>query len=195
MAKFQPPERDYPNNSREFGFSRPLDVGGGRESFSPYVKPFILVRWSRPWQPWLDYPRTLREWGRRLKANLTQEIIAKDYPNLRERSEFDIFTRKWQYLFAYAAAGFAKGYITCHMLTFIREVRSYHMTHSHAWTSFTKTHCRTTVRNGAIKYVPTQRIIIIITTNRRPPDGLRGFLDNIGTGLYPLTCTDCTFQK
>jgi hypothetical protein len=40
-----------------------------------------------------------------------------------------MFTRKWQYLFAYAAAGFAKGYITCHMLTFIRGVRA----HSFLW--------------------------------------------------------------
>jgi cyclopropane-fatty-acyl-phospholipid synthase len=35
-----------------------------------------------------------------------------------------MFKRKWEYLFSYAAAGFAKGYITNHMLTFIREVRT-----------------------------------------------------------------------
>ncbi|KAF9464242.1 cyclopropane-fatty-acyl-phospholipid synthase [Collybia nuda] len=67
------------------------------------------------------YPRTLREWGRRLDANLTQDLIAKDYPALRERADYDAFKRKWHYLFAYAGAGFAKGYITCHMLTFIRQ--------------------------------------------------------------------------
>ncbi|PFH50564.1 hypothetical protein AMATHDRAFT_60838, partial [Amanita thiersii Skay4041] len=67
------------------------------------------------------YPRTLREWGRRLEANLTQDLIAKDYPPLRERANYEAFKRKWQYLFAYAGAGFAKGYITCHMITFIRE--------------------------------------------------------------------------
>ncbi|KAG6918496.1 hypothetical protein DXG01_013856 [Tephrocybe rancida] len=66
------------------------------------------------------YPRTLREWGRRLDRNLSQDIIAKDYPGLRERADYDAFKRKWHYLFAYAGAGFAKGYITCHMLTFIR---------------------------------------------------------------------------
>ncbi|KAG6853718.1 hypothetical protein C0991_002134 [Blastosporella zonata] len=66
------------------------------------------------------YPRTLREWGRRLDLNLTQDMIAKDYPGLRERADYDAFKRKWHYLFAYAGAGFAKGYITCHMLTFIR---------------------------------------------------------------------------
>ncbi|GLB33310.1 putative cyclopropane fatty acid synthase [Lyophyllum shimeji] len=66
------------------------------------------------------YPRTLREWGRRLDKNLTQDRIAKDYPALRDRADYDAFKRKWHYLFAYAGAGFAKGYITCHMLTFIR---------------------------------------------------------------------------
>ncbi|KIJ91468.1 hypothetical protein K443DRAFT_482913 [Laccaria amethystina LaAM-08-1] len=67
------------------------------------------------------YPRTLREWGRRLEANLTQDVIVKDYPALRDIHEYAAFKRKWEYLFAYAGAGFAKGYITCHMLTFIRQ--------------------------------------------------------------------------
>ncbi|KAJ7929079.1 cyclopropane-fatty-acyl-phospholipid synthase [Mycena leptocephala] len=67
------------------------------------------------------YPRTLREWGRRLEANLTQDLVSKDYPGLRDRHDYEAFKRKWQYLFAYAGAGFAKGYITCHMLTFIRQ--------------------------------------------------------------------------
>lgn len=67
------------------------------------------------------YPRTLREWGRRLEDNLTQDLVAKDYPALSSRADYDAFKRKWQYLFAYAGAGFAKGYITCHMLTFIRQ--------------------------------------------------------------------------
>ncbi|KAH8829939.1 cyclopropane-fatty-acyl-phospholipid synthase [Flagelloscypha sp. PMI_526] len=66
------------------------------------------------------YPRTLREWNRRLEANLTQELIAEDYPALKETQDYQAFKRKWEYLFAYAGAGFAKGYITCHMLTFIR---------------------------------------------------------------------------
>jgi cyclopropane-fatty-acyl-phospholipid synthase len=69
-----------------------------------------------------DYPRTLREWGRRLDANVRQDLIVKDYPSLKDKTEFDAFRRKWQYLFAYAGAGFAKGYITCHMLTFTRPV-------------------------------------------------------------------------
>ena len=49
-------------------------------------------------------------------------MVVKDYPGLRNPSDYAAFTRKWQYLFAYAGAGFSKGYITCHMLTFIREV-------------------------------------------------------------------------
>jgi cyclopropane-fatty-acyl-phospholipid synthase len=49
-------------------------------------------------------------------------LIAKDYPALRNHSDYEAFKRKWQYLFAYAGAGFSKGYITCHMLTFIRPV-------------------------------------------------------------------------
>ena len=69
-----------------------------------------------------DYPRTLREWGRRLEANLTQDHLAKDYPALQDRANYETFKRKWHYLFAYAGAGFAKGYITCHMITFIRPV-------------------------------------------------------------------------
>jgi cyclopropane fatty-acyl-phospholipid synthase-like methyltransferase len=72
-----------------------------------------------------DYPRTLREWGRRLDSNLTKDLIAKDYPALQNQADYDAFKRKWQYLFAYAGAGFAQGYITCHMLTFIREVSPY----------------------------------------------------------------------
>jgi len=66
------------------------------------------------------YPRVLRSWGRRLKANLSQDVIAKTYPGLSDDIQFGIFMRKWQYQFAYAEAGFLKGYLACHMLTFIR---------------------------------------------------------------------------
>ena len=90
--------------------------------FETIIKARTYLR-SFPSDP--DYPRTLREWGRRLEKNLTPEMIAKDFPELRNnRSEFEAFKRKWQYLYAYAGAGFAKGYITCHMLTFIRQVRN-----------------------------------------------------------------------
>jgi len=46
------------------------------------------------------YPRTLREWGRRLDANVRQDLIAEVYPSLEDKAEFDTFQRKWQYLFA-----------------------------------------------------------------------------------------------
>ena len=66
------------------------------------------------------YPRTLREWGRRLESNVTMDTMAKRYPGLRDPAAFEAFKRKWRYLFAYAGAGFAKGYISCHMLTFYK---------------------------------------------------------------------------
>lgn len=70
----------------------------------------------------VDYPRTLRTWHRRLKENVQQDVIAESFPALQDPTEFKAFMRKWEYFFTYAGAGFAKGYITCHMLTFIREV-------------------------------------------------------------------------
>ena len=69
-----------------------------------------------------DYPRTLRTWDRRLKDNLKQEVITKSYPSLADPAEYATFKRKWEYFFAYAGEGFVRGYITCHMLTFIRTV-------------------------------------------------------------------------
>lgn len=67
------------------------------------------------------YPRTLREWDRRFEANVTQDLFVRDYSSTSDRdAEYEIFKRKWRYLFAYASAGFAKGWITCHMITFIR---------------------------------------------------------------------------
>ena len=48
--------------------------------------------------------------------------MARQYPALRDAATYAAFLRKWEYLFAYAGAGFAKGYITCHMLTFVRAV-------------------------------------------------------------------------
>jgi hypothetical protein len=34
----------------------------------------------------------------------------------------ETFYKKWRYVFAYASAGFASGYLTSHMFTFIRTV-------------------------------------------------------------------------
>ena len=51
---------------------------------------------------------------------MTMDTMAKRYPGLRDPAAFETFKRKWRYLFAYAGAGFAKGYISCHMLTFYK---------------------------------------------------------------------------
>jgi len=69
------------------------------------------------------YARTLRQWGRRLEANLPQwrDAILHDQPALRNPLEFEAFIRKWRYMFVYAGAGFEKGYLTCHMISWRRE--------------------------------------------------------------------------
>lgn len=36
------------------------------------------------------------------------------------KADFDVLMRLWLYLFAYAGAGFNKGYITVHMLNWVR---------------------------------------------------------------------------
>ncbi|KAJ7683312.1 CFS1-like protein [Mycena rosella] len=71
------------------------------------------------------YPRTLREWKRRFETNITdsvQEKIIDERPEFADSSLFDVFKRKWLYLFPSAEAGFATGYLSCHMLTFGRDV-------------------------------------------------------------------------
>ncbi|KAI9448520.1 cyclopropane fatty acid synthase [Lactarius indigo] len=65
--------------------------------------------------------RTIREWGRRFATNVTPEVLAKDFPSMTtDPVAFEVFRRKWRYLFAYADAGLAHGYLTSHMFTFIR---------------------------------------------------------------------------
>jgi cyclopropane-fatty-acyl-phospholipid synthase len=66
------------------------------------------------------YPRMLREWGRRFEANVTMDMMAERYPELKNPATFESFKRKWKYLFAYAAAGFVKGHILISMLTFYK---------------------------------------------------------------------------
>ena len=70
----------------------------------------------------LDYPRTLREWGRRVESNLTQDLLAKDFPGVKNIAEFEAFKRKWRYLFVYAEVGFARAYATLCCWTFARPV-------------------------------------------------------------------------
>ena len=123
MAELLPPKRNRSHHCRTHIITRSLHPRERREPCGPSVLILHLI-YFMPYlkTSFIDYPRTLREWGRRLEANLTQDLVAKDYPALREPSDYAAFKRKWQYLFVYAGAGFSKGYITCHMLTFIREV-------------------------------------------------------------------------
>lgn len=79
------------------------------------------------------YGRTLREWGRRFATNVTPDVLVKDFPSIiKDPVTYEAFRRKWRYLFAYADAGLAHGYLTSHMFTFIRTVchRSYPVSHS-----------------------------------------------------------------
>jgi hypothetical protein len=124
VAKLLPPKRNRSHHCCTHIISRSFHPRERREPCSPsvllhliYFIPYLNFFFSSS-----DYPRTLREWGRRLEANLTQDMVVKDYPALRDPSDYAAFKRKWQYLFVYAGAGFSKGYITCHLLTFIREV-------------------------------------------------------------------------
>ncbi|KAJ7910578.1 CFS1-like protein [Mycena leptocephala] len=55
------------------------------------------------------YPRTLREWKQRFKANMSIPFTLA-------------FKRKWLYLFPSAEVGFGSGYLGCHMLAFGRDV-------------------------------------------------------------------------
>ncbi|KAH9973701.1 Mycolic acid cyclopropane synthetase-domain-containing protein [Lactifluus volemus] len=67
------------------------------------------------------YARTCREWDKRFVANVTPEILEKDFPSIKtDPAMFEMLYRKWRYLFAYAEAGMGSGYVTCHMFTFIR---------------------------------------------------------------------------
>lgn len=75
----------------------------------------------------IDYPRTLREWGRRFEENVTDEVVNKVRQDrcqrkLSDLEDVEVFKRKWRFWFAYAAVGYVPGYIGCHVLTFTREV-------------------------------------------------------------------------
>ncbi|KAI0355023.1 cyclopropane-fatty-acyl-phospholipid synthase [Trametes cingulata] len=71
----------------------------------------------------IHYPRTLREWGRRLEANFRGKVVAElreKYPQLRTDAALEAFKRKWQYLFTYAEVGFARAYTNLNCWTFTR---------------------------------------------------------------------------
>ncbi|KAE9390101.1 cyclopropane fatty acid synthase [Gymnopus androsaceus JB14] len=71
----------------------------------------------------MHYPRTLREWNRRLELNFHGDIVErlqKEYPQLNDLQNLESFRRKWKYMFAYAEAGYAKGYTSLNCWTFTR---------------------------------------------------------------------------
>jgi cyclopropane fatty-acyl-phospholipid synthase-like methyltransferase len=71
-----------------------------------------------------DYARTLREWDKRFVANVTPEILAKELPSMKmDPAVFEMFCKKWRYMFAYTNAGLEAGYVTSRIFTFIRPVR------------------------------------------------------------------------
>ncbi|KAI0289105.1 Mycolic acid cyclopropane synthetase-domain-containing protein [Multifurca ochricompacta] len=71
------------------------------------------------------YARTLREWDRRFVKNVTPELLVRDFPSVaRDPEAFELFRRKWRYLFAYTAVGLEWGWISSHMFTFTRVVQA-----------------------------------------------------------------------
>ncbi|KAI0365457.1 cyclopropane-fatty-acyl-phospholipid synthase [Pilatotrama ljubarskyi] len=71
----------------------------------------------------MHYPRTLREWGRRLEKNFKGDVVAElqeKYPELREEAALESFKRKWQYMFTYAEVGYARAYTNLNCWTFTR---------------------------------------------------------------------------
>ncbi|KAJ3016514.1 hypothetical protein NUW54_g793 [Trametes sanguinea] len=60
----------------------------------------------------IHYPRTLREWGRRLEANFKGDVVKglqSKYPELRNEADLQYFKRRWLYMFVYAEVGKTSG--------------------------------------------------------------------------------------
>jgi cyclopropane-fatty-acyl-phospholipid synthase len=71
----------------------------------------------------VHYPRTLREWGRRLDANFNKEAreyIQQKHPELRDEKKLQAFINKWHYMFTYAEVGYARAYTSLNCWTFAR---------------------------------------------------------------------------
>ncbi|GLB36681.1 putative synthase [Lyophyllum shimeji] len=68
------------------------------------------------------YPRTLREWGRRFQKSWPEiaHKLVQNHPELSEGDNLQILKRKWEYMYVYAEIGFAKGYTSCTMFTWVR---------------------------------------------------------------------------
>ncbi|EMD32775.1 hypothetical protein CERSUDRAFT_108601 [Gelatoporia subvermispora B] len=74
----------------------------------------------------IHYPRTLREWGRRLDKNWDIRIVThlqERYPELQDKRRLEAFRRKWMYMFAYAEVGYARAYSSLNCWAWTRPVR------------------------------------------------------------------------
>ncbi|KZW02332.1 CFS1-like protein [Exidia glandulosa HHB12029] len=66
------------------------------------------------------YPRTLREWSRRMQENWAAKIapaLAIERPDV---TDLEAYKRSWLFMFDYAESGYVKAYTTLHMFTFVR---------------------------------------------------------------------------
>lgn len=63
---------------------------------------------------------------RRFQKNWDNTACAllKTRPELAKGDSIGILKRKWEYMYVYAEAGFARAYTTMHIFTFVRPVRS-----------------------------------------------------------------------
>ncbi|KAJ7759150.1 cyclopropane fatty acid synthase [Mycena metata] len=71
----------------------------------------------------IHYPRTLREWGRRLESNFKGKVVEElqeTYPDLHDLKKLQAFIKRWHYMFVYAAVGYARAYTSLICWTFAR---------------------------------------------------------------------------
>ncbi|KAJ6476038.1 S-adenosyl-L-methionine-dependent methyltransferase [Mycena vitilis] len=65
-----------------------------------------------------DYPRCLREWGRRFEENWNEKLdlsLTERYPELKSPAEMAMFRRKWAYMFIYMEVAYSRWWLglTC----------------------------------------------------------------------------------
>ncbi|PPQ92215.1 hypothetical protein CVT25_008989 [Psilocybe cyanescens] len=66
------------------------------------------------------YPRTLRDWRRRLQANWNDALAAKlrlRHSELASDEALEGFKRKWEYMCIYAEVGYARAYTSLHIIS------------------------------------------------------------------------------
>ncbi|KAJ6468284.1 S-adenosyl-L-methionine-dependent methyltransferase [Mycena sanguinolenta] len=65
-----------------------------------------------------NYPRCLREWGRRFEENWSEKLefsMTERYPELKNPANMAMFRRKWVYMFAYMEVAYSRWWLglTC----------------------------------------------------------------------------------